>query len=75
MRNLRNRKLWAALLVCGAGTVFQSLPGGCSQYYTQSLLSSFDFCSVFNCEGGSFFNMCEPVALFVDCPTTPATTQ
>lgn len=64
----RNRKLWAALLVCAAGTVFQALPAGCAQYHTASLLSAFDFCSVFNCEGGTFFNFCEPFALFMDCP-------
>lgn len=68
MRNVRNRKLWAALLVCGAGTVFQGLPTGCAQYYTESILTGFDFCSVFNCEGGTFFNFCEPFALLMDCP-------
>jgi hypothetical protein len=54
---------------------FQMLPTGCAEYYTQSVLASFNFCSVFNCEGGTFFNFCEPVALFVDCPGAPTTTQ
>jgi hypothetical protein len=31
MSIVRNKKLWAAIAVCGIGTVFQPLPQGCSQ--------------------------------------------
>lgn len=69
------KKLWTAMLVCGSGMVFQAFPTGCTQYMTQQVLSSFDFCSVFNCEGGTFFDFCSPVALFADCPSAQQTTQ
>jgi hypothetical protein len=69
----RRKRLWLAALVCGAGTVFQVLPKSCTDYFTMAALSSFDFCSVFNCTGGSFFNVCEPTALFMDCPNLFAT--
>jgi hypothetical protein len=65
---MRNKKLWAAIVACGVGTVFQALPQGCAQYYTSLALSSFNFCSVFNCEGGTFFNFCQPFAVLMDCP-------
>jgi len=71
----RYRKLLAAVLICGLGVACQLLPSGCAEYYTQSVLSSFNFCSVFNCEGGTFFNFCEPVALFADCPNVNTTGQ
>jgi hypothetical protein len=30
---------------------------------------AFDFCAVFNCQGGGFFNFCSPIVFFIDCPT------
>ncbi len=68
MRGTLKRRLWAAALVCSAGLLFQALPGGCAQYYGQLVLNSFDFCSVFNCTGGTFFNFCQPNSIFLDCP-------
>jgi hypothetical protein len=68
MSIMQNKKLWAAIVACSVGTVFQGIPQGCTQYYTALTLSSFDFCSVFNCEGGTFFNFCQPFAVFMDCP-------
>ncbi len=73
MSIMRNKKLWAAFFVCGAGTIFQLLPTSCAQLYADIGLSAFNFCSVFNCTGGAFFNVCDPSVIFVDCPT-PATT-
>jgi hypothetical protein len=74
MSVVRNKKLWAVIAACGIGTVFQALPSGCAEYYTQLALTSFDVCSVLNCEGGTFFNFCQPRAILADCPniTTPA---
>ena len=69
----RKRKLWTAALICAVGTVCQPLAGGCANYITQQALASFDFCAVFNCTGGTFFNFCEPVRLLVDCPATTTT--
>jgi len=71
------RKLLVLCAVCSAGMLFQTgltgfIPGSCEQWYFQSALTAFDFCTVFNCEGGTFFNVCEPFALFSDCPTTEA---
>ena len=64
------KKFLAIFAVCGAGMLFQVglFPTGCAQFFGQALLTSFDFCSVFNCTSGTFFNLCEPVPLFVDCP-------
>jgi hypothetical protein len=75
MSIVRNKKLWAAIAVLGAGTAFQVLPQGCAQYYTQLTLTSIDFCSIFNCQGGTFFNLCEPRPILADCPNVTATTQ
>ena len=71
----RKKKLLVAILVCGAGTVFQALPNSCANYLTSEALSAFNFCSVLNCTGGTFFNFCEPVALLMDCPNLFSTTQ
>ncbi|MBU0639724.1 MAG: hypothetical protein KKB50_12730 [Planctomycetes bacterium] len=64
------KKLLALVAACAAGTVFQVgiLPSGCSDYYVNMALNSFDFCSVFNCSGGDYFNFCYPVRLLADCP-------
>ena len=67
------KKLLAMCTVCTAGMLFQAgltgfIPGSCAQWYFQSAVESFDFCSVFNCTGGTFLNVCEPVPLFRDCP-------
>jgi hypothetical protein len=71
----RRRKFWLAAAVLAVGTAFQTLPTGCAGYYTELGLSGFNFCSVFNCDGGTFFNLCQPVAVLVDCPTLATTTQ
>ncbi len=67
MSFVRNKKLRALALVCGAGVLFQ-LPGGCVDYYFGAMVEAFDICSVLNCEGGTFFDLCSPVPLFWDCP-------
>jgi hypothetical protein len=65
-----SKKLMVILAVCGAGTLFQTgfVPSGCVQFYGQTLLSTADPCAVFNCTGGSYFNLCEPFPLFWTCP-------
>lgn len=73
MSHVRKTKLWAAIVALGAATVFQ-VPGGCQDYYANFMVSSFDFCSVFNCSGGTYFDFCSPDSLFLDCPQV-ATTQ
>jgi len=67
------KKFLVALAVCGAATLFQT-GSGCAQYYLNMGLTSFDFCSVFNCTSGSYFNLCEPVPLLIDCPNVDTTT-
>ena len=64
------KKLLAVLAVCSAGTLFQTglVPASCAQLYGEAILTSFDFCSVFNCTSGTFFNLCEPIPLLRDCP-------
>ncbi len=70
----QRRKWLAALVVCGAGTAFQLLPSGCNQYLANTAMAAFDFCAVFNCSGGTYFNLCSPFSILVDCPS-PATPQ
>jgi hypothetical protein len=71
-----NKKFLAMVAVCSAGMLFQTglVPTSCAQYYGQALLTSLDFCSIFNCTSGTFSNLCEPIPLFVDCPNYQAAT-
>jgi hypothetical protein len=62
------RKLLVTVAVLGSATLFQTTPGGCARYGAVMGLYSIDFCSIVNCEGGTFFSFCEPVPLLVDCP-------
>jgi len=64
------RKLIKLFAVCSVGTLLQAglVTSNCTQFYGQALLRSFDPCTVFNCTGGTFFNLCEPVPLFYTCP-------
>ena len=67
----RTRKKFLAIVaVCSAGVLFQTglMPNSCAQYYGSAILTSLDFCSIFNCTSGSFSNLCEPIPLFMDCP-------
>ncbi len=66
------RKMIATVAIFSTATAFQLLPGSCYQFSLLQGVAAFDFCSVLNCEGGSFFNFCEPVALLVDCPNLVA---
>jgi hypothetical protein len=65
------KKLLAIFAVCSAGTLFQTgiVPTSCVQWYGETLLTAFDPCSVFNCTGGTYFNLCEPFPLFMTCPS------
>lgn len=72
MASRSQRKMWAALIVCGAGVLFQALPSGCAEYYSAAALGALDFCAIFNCSGGTFFDLCEPTPLFWDCPNIEA---
>lgn len=76
MSIMRKKKLWALVIACGAGTVFQYyLPKGCIDYFVSGAVSAFDFCSVLNCSGSSFFNFCSTTPpLLVDCPPVATTT-
>lgn len=75
MTKARNKYLTLAAIF-GAGILLQTglVPSGCMQYYGQALLTSLDFCKIFNCTSGTFTNLCEPIPLFVDCPNYIGTT-
>ena len=69
--SMSRKARWVALLAAlSVGTALQVGTNGCSDYYVTMAATSFDFCSVFNCDGGTFFNFCSPVRMFVDCPGT-----
>ena len=60
--------MWALLAALSVGTTLQVGTNGCADYWSVMALDSFDFCSVFNCSGGTFFDFCNPVPLLMDCP-------
>jgi hypothetical protein len=74
MASMKRKKFWMAVVLCGGAMLFQLGPTGCTDYMASFALESFDFCSVFNCEGGTFFNFCSPTVLFWDCPQLTTTT-
>jgi hypothetical protein len=66
MSTKTKRRLLALAL---GGTVMQYLyQSGCAQYYAYGAISTFDFCAVLNCEGGTYFDFCSPIPQLVDCP-------
>ncbi len=63
----------ARIIAAGAvliGGVLLQNPG-CASYGLQLATSAFDFCSVLNCEAGTYFSLCDPFVLLWDCPTAP----
>ena len=60
------RRMLALCAMCAAGVVFQ-IPAGCATFGAQAIISSFNACSVLNCESGAFFDFCAPIPLLVDC--------
>ncbi|MBI5866467.1 MAG: hypothetical protein HZB38_18505 [Planctomycetes bacterium] len=73
----KSRKRMNALLALGAaGVLFQipGVPGSCTQFLGQTLITGFDFCSVVNCGSGNYFDFCDNNSIFVlvDCPQTAA---
>ena len=64
------KKFLATLAACCAGTVLQTglVTTNCAQFYAEAALTTFDPCTVFNCTGGTFFDLCEPYPLFATCP-------
>lgn len=67
----KSRKYLTILAVCCAGTLLQTgfVPTSCVQFYGQTLLTTLDPCAIFNCTGGTFFDLCEPFPLFWTCPS------
>jgi hypothetical protein len=67
--SIAKKRLLKLLAIATCGTTFQlaTEPSGCGLYGLYTGLAALDFCQVFNCTGGSFFNFCDPVAIFVDC--------
>jgi hypothetical protein len=68
MSKSHRKKLLAATLILASGTVLQLAPQGCGNYLLGWGLTSLDFCSILNCEGGTFFDFCNPVPILADCP-------
>ena len=66
--SVAKRKLLAIVAVLGTAMVCQFIPAGCLRYGTAMGLEAIDFCAIFNCQGGTFVNLCEPVPLLRDCP-------
>ncbi len=62
-------RLVAAAVALLAGVLLQN--PGCANYGLQFATEAFDFCSVLNCESGTFFSLCDPIVLLWDCPIVP----
>ncbi|TWT45210.1 hypothetical protein RAS1_16320 [Phycisphaerae bacterium RAS1] len=63
--------VWTAL----SGTAFQlgySTNNGCVEFPVYFGIQSLNFCGIVNCDGGTFFDFCRPVALLLDCPNLVA---
>ncbi|HMQ15804.1 MAG TPA: hypothetical protein PKC49_07500 [Phycisphaerae bacterium] len=73
MRVFRN--VWIKVAVLASATVLQAagLPTSCVDFGANFATASLNVCGVFNCEGGAFFDFCEPIVIFYDClgPTGP----
>lgn len=69
------RKVWLGLVLCSAGVVCQLLPGSCTNYYANAALQSINFCSIFNCDGGTYVDLCSGYPIFADCPNLQQTTD
>jgi hypothetical protein len=67
MTHSRIKWFWLTA-ACLAGTAFQALPTGCSQFFAYQAISSLDLCAILNCGGGAFFNFCSPIRILIDCP-------
>ena len=61
------RKFWIMSALLSAATVFQYLPTSCLQLYYNAGAAAFNFCAVLNCTGGTYFDLCSPVVILVDC--------
>lgn len=81
MSKLRRKKFWTFAAVLGCGTVLDLvtpgiIPRGCADYMVVNLVTAFDVCSVINCDGGTYFDFCNPASpFFTDCPNQYATTE
>jgi hypothetical protein len=65
------RKTRRRVALAGLGlfaTLFQFFPSGCAQYYAYGGVNAFDFCAILNCTSSTYFDLCEPIVLLVDCP-------
>ena len=72
MKSSRKRMIVAAALAVTT-TVFQFFPSSCYQYGAIAGIASFDFCTVLNCQNGSYFNLCGTPVLLLDCPNATVT--
>ena len=69
----RGRSLVAALTTIAAGAVVISGPGtSCSSFTAETLVTSTDFCFIFDCQNGAWGGTLDPCnaasPTFVDCP-------
>lgn len=70
MKSVR-RKLTILFAIATGATIFQAAPTSCYKYAAVLGVSSFDFCTVLNCQNGSFFNLCASPVILLDCPNVP----
>jgi len=85
-RSARRIVMWLIIALSGA-TMFQGVgftsnngafSNGCSQFYTNGVLTGVDFCFLLDCQNGFFGGLVDPCAqgnLLVDCPGSTTTTN
>lgn len=67
----RNCLVSAAALSLGMLTQLS----GCGEYFTLAGITGVNFCSILNCESGTFFDFCGSNPLLIDCPNVGTTTD
>lgn len=80
MRSRMQRIAIVLALLAGGGTVMATSNMGCASFAGESLMTSLDFCFIFDCTNGIFGGLVQPCqegvdvngegtgTLFLDCP-------
>jgi len=84
----RTKRIWVWLaIVLGGATMFQGVgftsntgaySGGCTEFYTNGVVTSVDFCYLLDCENGFLGGLVDPCGqggLLVDCNENVSTTD
>lgn len=60
------RKVVVSLAAMSLGLTTQLT--GCGEFFALAGVTGVNFCSILNCEGGTFFDFCGTNPVLIDCP-------